>query len=126
MALIVRVCTLLLRLTATVLPARLAGLLMFDPGRDSTSNVPGPHVAASITSWNGGLAGVLAAAWMKETLLAPPIMLIWPLAIIGMARVLCTTCLIVTCRPTLAKRPSSAAIYRPTLSTTGRAPTVML
>jgi hypothetical protein len=62
---------------------------------------------------------------MKETSLAPPMMLMSPFFIIGMAKVLCTTCLIVTLRPNCLKIPSSAAIYRPTLSTTGRAPTVI-
>ena len=56
-ALIVRVWTLGMRLTAMVLPTRFAGWVMPEDGRVSTSNVFGAHVAASITSRNGGSAG---------------------------------------------------------------------
>src|SRR6202012_4092988 len=48
-----------------------------------------------------------------------------PCSMSGMAWVLCATEVILTVRPSCLKYPSLLARYRPALSTTGRAPTVI-
>ena len=56
---------LLSRFTATVLPARSAGLVMPDDGSTATPNVPGLHVTPSARTLNWAVP--LAWASKKET-----------------------------------------------------------